>query len=293
MSERSFRRENQRRAAAAQRREQRRARRVATTAVAAGAFALAAPAASQAANIEVANNTDADPGSLRAAIITSNTNGEDDQITFNASLTGQTITLTSGPLSIGGDGSYDLTITGLGEDQLYIDGNDNSAVIYNNADGDVDISGVTIQGGHGGATGGIFNTGSYMKLSDSTVTGNVAEGSNPNPDVYYGGGGITNAGRMLISDSSVLGNTSNAQDGFPYGPPYGGGGIQNAGAMTINSSEISGNSAANMGGGLFEGGTKYRPSLNMNDTLIYDNGAPIGGGVSGFSLDFFGDTVPT
>src|SRR4051794_27654902 len=106
MSERSFRRENERRIAAAKRRESRRAHKAAAAAVAVGAFALGAPAASSAANSVVNDSGTASgvcvPNSTPAgctlpdAVDQANANTEDDVITFDSSLSGSTIDLSTG-----------------------------------------------------------------------------------------------------------------------------------------------------------------------------------------------------
>jgi hypothetical protein len=119
MSERSFRRDRERRIAAATRREATRARKAAAAAAVTGAFVLAAPAISSAATFTVNTTNDGpigtttcapdantDPCNLRDAIDGADTNSGADQIVFDASISGQTITLNSGPLVI--NDSYPL-----------------------------------------------------------------------------------------------------------------------------------------------------------------------------------------
>lgn len=65
--------------------------------------------------ITVTNADDSGAGSLRQAIIDAQ---DGDPINFDSSLQGADIKLTSGELDI----SHDITIEGLGEDQLSIDG---------------------------------------------------------------------------------------------------------------------------------------------------------------------------
>jgi hypothetical protein len=77
--------------------------------------------------IVVTSASDAGTGTLRDAIAQANTSPGADVIEFDAGLAGQTITLTSGELDI----TDDLTITGLGADQLTISGNNSSRVFYN------------------------------------------------------------------------------------------------------------------------------------------------------------------
>src|SRR2546423_381120 len=108
MSERSFRRDRERQIAAAKRREALRARKAAAAAAVAGAFVLGAPATSSAATFVVNQTSDgpvgtttcdpnvpATPCNLRDAISQASTNGEADDITFDSTITGDTITFGS------------------------------------------------------------------------------------------------------------------------------------------------------------------------------------------------------
>ena len=72
----------------------------------------------------VTNTEDSGAGSLREAIESANTRSGNDEIIFEDSLSGSTITLTSGELAI----ADDLQIQGLGADSLAISGNNNSPV---------------------------------------------------------------------------------------------------------------------------------------------------------------------
>jgi hypothetical protein len=69
--------------------------------------------------LTVLNNADNGDGSLRAAIAAGQTG---DTIVFDPSLAYETITLSSGPLALGSN----LTINGLGANQLTISGNNAS-----------------------------------------------------------------------------------------------------------------------------------------------------------------------
>ena len=302
MSERSFRRDQQRRIAAAKRRDSLRARKAAAAAVAAGAFALAAPAASSAANF-VVNDAGTNSGvcapnatpagcTLPDAIDQANANTEDDTITFDSALTGSTIDLTSGtntgPLVV--DSNYNLTITGLGAGNLTVSAGGASRVFDVQNTGyspGLSISGLTIADGSSNVGGGIytdFNT--YLTLSNSVVTGNSATGVfyNNGPVIYFAasGGGLANAGQADISNSVFTGNHSTGTNG-----PFGGGGIDNAGKMTLSDSLVTGNDAAEYGGGIFNGGTKYPVKLAVNNTTVSGNYANRGGGGVG-SFDSFG-----
>ncbi|MDR9404951.1 MAG: hypothetical protein RI580_16100, partial [Halothece sp. Uz-M2-17] len=97
------------------------------------------------ATLTVSNTSDNGAGSLRQAIIDANSASGADIINFDGSLSGGTITLTSGQLEI----TDDLTINGLGEDQLTIDADGNSRVFNIDGSGTVAVTleGLTITGG--------------------------------------------------------------------------------------------------------------------------------------------------
>jgi hypothetical protein len=102
--------------------------------------------------LTVLNALDSGSGSLRATIKAASSG---DTIQFDSSLSGQTITLTSGELVI----SKSLDIEGLGPDKLAISGNNASRVFdvsQNQTPVTVTIARLTIENGldSGAATGG-------------------------------------------------------------------------------------------------------------------------------------------
>ncbi len=103
----------------------------------------------------VTNSDDSGSGSLRQAILEANATPSADTIDFDAGLNGQTITLTSGELQI----TDDLTINGLGADELTVSGN-NASRVFNVFDGDFDnlidvvIDGLTISDANFSSDGG-------------------------------------------------------------------------------------------------------------------------------------------
>lgn len=98
----------------------------------------------------VTNLFDSGAGSLRNAIFDANTASTTDIIDFDTSLSGGTISLTSGELGI----TDNLTINGLGADLLSVDAGGNPFRIFNVDDGnsvndlEVAINGLTITGGN-------------------------------------------------------------------------------------------------------------------------------------------------
>ena len=75
------------------------------------------------ATFTVTNTNDEGSGSLRQAIINANNRNGADKITFDSSLSGSTINLTSGEIRI----TESLEIEGLGAENLTVDAGGNSA----------------------------------------------------------------------------------------------------------------------------------------------------------------------
>ena len=195
--------------------------------------------------------------SLREAVDYANATAGDDTIAFDASLAGQTITLTSGQLDLT-DTTGKTTIVGLGSDQLTVSGNNASRVFHVGASAIADISGLTItQGSASGSNGGggIFNEGT-LTVSDSTLSNNSAEN----------GGGIENWATLTLTGSTLSGN---------HAVTYHGGGISNGGTSTITECVFSGNLAERCGGGIENWGT-----LILTNSAISGNSAGAGGGIS-------------
>jgi predicted outer membrane repeat protein len=113
--------------------------------------------------------------------------------------------------------------------------------------------------------GGIYNNGGQIMLTNTSVTGNSATGG----DGGGAGGGIfTQGGEITITGSSISANTSNGSDG---------GGIANiGGTVTVNESVIASNVAEFGGGALFATSTAQ---TEIVDTTISQNTAFDGGGI--------------
>lgn len=187
--------------------------------------------------LTVTNNLDSGPGSLRAEIAAAKPGST---IDFAPSLDGETITLTSGELIL----TKNLTIAGPGAGQLTISGGHSSRVFdVAKKNEQVTLSGLTISDGTVGDTGlggGVYNAyGASLTISGCTLTGNFA----------FNGGGIYNAGNLMVSNSTLTGNTAQGGDFFEGD----GGGIYNSntGTLAIIGSTLSDNSAGSRGGGLF------------------------------------------
>ena len=202
--------------------------------------------------------------SLREAVTAANTNapfgdaaagqGGDvvDTITFDTSLTDQTIALGGAELTVSGH----LKLTGLGAANLTISGNNASRVFWINAAVTVDISGVTITGGKGDAGGAIYSEGT-LSLENSGLSQNYAN---------YGGA-ICSNGVLDIADSVLSDNQSRGH----------GGAIGHRGNMlTVAGSTFSGNKSGGCGGAI---DILTHGSTNITDSTFSNNSARYGGAI--------------
>ena len=176
------------------------------------------------ANLVVINNSDAGAGSLRGQIAAANPG---DTISFAASLDDQTITLTAtnGPLAI----AKNLTILGLGADQLTISGG-NATGVFSITAGVVTISGLKITGGSALFGGGIAVTGGTANLTDLDIESNTTSG--------FGGGVRVDHAALNVTSSTVANN--NAAN-------YGAGIEADDSQVTITNSTIANNTTGNAG----------------------------------------------
>ena len=198
---------------------------------------------------------------------------EADVIEFDSALFASgpaTITLNGAYLYIQGGG---LNIIGPGADQLTIDAAGNSRVFYVTTNPDtgapatVEISGLTITGGHAGmypsSGGGIHvgNSANSLTLTDVVVTGNTTH--------TYGGGIYNTSATLVLIRTTVSDNIAGKQGGGLY--------VSDGGATTLTDVTVSGNTATERGGGI---GSSYN-SLLVEHSRIVDNTADLedGGGI--------------
>ena len=214
--------------------------------------------------------------SLREAILLANGNaGAADTISFHPALSGGTVLLTLGALTI----SDPLAIDGPGADALRVQAFDPSGAsgdgtrIFNVNDGaapliDVSIAGLTLEGADSNGDGGAIYNREQLSLDRVHVRNNRA----------VNGGGVATLGTLTMRDSTVSGNTANL-----------GGGIvsvtdSSPGMTTIINSTLSGNVALTYGGGFYN---FAGPSVIRHSTITA-NSAPAfqGGGIGSY-----GDTA--
>ena len=242
---------------------------------AASAIALIVPASAGAATIKVTTTVDefnGNPGacSLREAIWSADNDlvlqapgctpgSGNDRITVPAGV--YDLAIGGGGEQVGASGDLDVTapvtIERSGAGTATVDGKGLDRVFEINtaASGAVTISGITIQGGHAtgpadttsrGAGGGILVTRGALTLTDSTISGNLADSwgggietrSGASTNVVnttisgnrarHDGGGLDNSGGvMTLLNVTVTANVADAEQNFP-----GGGGIGNFGGTT-------------------------------------------------------------
>jgi hypothetical protein len=192
----------------------------------------------------VKNLGDSGPGSLRDALTRANSSPGADVITFAPRLTG-TISLGS-QLEI----TDSLTVQGPGPDTLTLNGNYVTRIFRVAAGVTASVSGLTVANGGlsdtiGGA--GIYNEGN-LTLDRMTVRDNWADGlAGVILDDTYGGGIFNAPGASLtISHSTVANNRILSLGGAGRG-----GGIFNAGALVMSDTTVSNNQG--LGSGLANG----------------------------------------
>jgi beta-glucanase (GH16 family) len=231
--------------------------------------------------VTVLNTNDNGAGSLRKALGTVCVGGT---INFADALADQTITLTSGPLTVG----KNVTIDGSAAPGLMISGNSTDRVFIVNAGMKATIKDLTITKGYGWQlAGGILNNGSltldHVVVTDNTMATNAGE-------YWQGGGGIYNGSGATLDliDSSVTNNHAGWSGGGIYSffdtttnvvrstvsgnvSNDVGGGIRSLSKFTIINSTISGNTATG-----WHGGAIFHTDGDMviTNSTIANNNAP-------------------
>jgi hypothetical protein len=224
--------------------------------------------------------------SLRDAIVQANADsrqGTSDTIRFDASLSGQTITLSQGQLELGrgGSGSGAITIDGSGlTSPIVVSGNNAGRVFLVDSGVQASIAGLTIQGGRitdaNGA--GIANSGTLAMTSVTVINNSANPSSSGAMGTRASGGGIENFGTMTVTASRFVGNSAGS-----------GGGIDNSGTLTLTDSQVAGNSASSAGGGIENSGM-----LRVLASTIATNSATsgLGGGIgNGGTMEIANSTI--
>ncbi len=235
-------------------------------------------------------NTGTDTGNQTnaAGCFVNGTLGPTDTITFNNTLSGSTITLTQASDLVIDNASVDLTIEGLGQDSLTIDGGGNSRVFYIDS-ATVSINSLTISGGSTSGDGGGINArnSSRVSLANSTVSNNSA--------TILGGGIYTyNSSSMSLANSTVSNNSSSLGGGIDVfnssmtlinstvsnnsASIYGGGIHVSSSHVSLANSTVSNNSASKHGGGIYAYDSS---SVSLTNSVLSNNSATSSGTSSG------------
>ncbi|MBQ1456550.1 MAG: hypothetical protein IIZ25_11970, partial [Thermoguttaceae bacterium] len=190
--------------------------------------------------------------SLREAIGRAQTG---DTIRFDPSLAVGVIALGGSPLEV----TAGITIDASEVGGITIDGRGKSSVFHivgGTESNPAELIGLTITRGTGDDFGGgIYNAGTLL-IADSTVFGN---------DANYGGG-IYSSGSLTVTNSAVYGNDAYLS----------GGGIYAVGSLTVTRSTISENCANESGGGI----CTVSGTAAVTDTAVSENvGFYTGGGI--------------
>ncbi len=256
------------------------------------------------ATFAVVNSLDAGPGSLRQAILDANATPGSDEIVFHhgTAAGGSTplkviINLSSDlPAITDGVVIHDASITGVGRQNVQIDGHHHEIfAIQNLSDGiSVTIADLKLTNGqssNGGAIMAALGAGS-VTLDNLKVTHNRAVGHVTDPGPYRGlGGGIALiSGSGLVTNCRITDNTAVGFNGTPGisgakgddgGSAFGGGiEISDSASLTVRDSIISRNLAIGGTGGRGSNGGRLVDAWLA--TAGADGGASLGGGIFNF-----------
>jgi hypothetical protein len=200
--------------------------------------------------LTVLNNNDSGRDSLRDALSRA-VNG--DVINFDEGLAGSTITLTSGELTV----AADVSIEGLGADQLTVSG-DFASRVFTVAPGvTASLSGLRIaRGADGGKGGGVWNRGT-LSVDDCTIELNSAGA----------GGAVGNDGILTLDHDTLRFNSANEGGGL-YDSPF-------LSRATVSATGFFGNHASSGGAVAAE----LFSQASLDGCTFLGNVANFGGGV--------------
>ena len=202
----------------------------------------------------VTTASDSGPGSLRSTILNA---ASGSTVIFTNTLSGQTITLTSGQLVLTNNLTIDASELAEG---IWINGNTNSRIFLIHSGANVALNGLTLTNGNAqGDLGGGINNAGTLSVNRCLIVSNTTTGP---------GGGIYNSGTLTVNASTFASNSSASL--FQAG-----GGIANSGALTVTQCTFTGNSA-NGGGAIFSSSG----TLDVQQSTISSNIAfCCGGGI--------------
>lgn len=247
-----------------------------------------------AADFQVNQTNDAGDGvcdatcTLRDAITAANNAGSDDSISFSYLIFNNraTITLNGTDIIIANSGA--LSINGLENEKVTIDGNSNSRILTTSTGGIVNIRNILFTRGNGVSTvstgrgGAIYNNGATLTLMKVRIINNTSVNGG---GLNTAGNGVTNIINCDISNNTALTSSGGGLQNFGgattniVGSTFsnnrsnsgtGGGAIQSAGFTNITNSTFSGNRAVGGNGGAI---TYGGGGMVMTNTTITGNTA--------------------
>ncbi|MEW5985446.1 MAG: choice-of-anchor Q domain-containing protein, partial [Chloroflexota bacterium] len=145
--------------------------------------------------------------------------------------------------------------------------------------GELTVSHSTFSGNVGAISNSGVLTVSYSTIADNTATGISNDGygvayinySTISNNTGTGGGGIYNGSTLYVNNSTISGNEAVGSWGG------GGGGINtDAGVVIITNSTIVDNTTDTFGGGIYASGFKYNPLVSLHHTILANNSASWG-----------------
>jgi CSLREA domain-containing protein len=206
-----------------------------------------------------------------------------------------------------------VTVTGGGATTTIVRQNGSTAVATVSSGGDLTLSGLELTGGGAGSVGGGFYNSGTASLDKVRVTGNSSVSgagiTNAKGAVLHlnstrvsnnivaqpadsraggAGGGIVNAGTLILVASTITGNYA-GEGGFGASDTGGkggnGGGIFNAGSVTVTRSSITGNRAGTGGPGENEvpGGGGAGGGIYSSAGTVIVTKSTISGNLPGYS----------
>ncbi|NJR75458.1 MAG: hemolysin, partial [Scytonema sp. CRU_2_7] len=228
--------------------------------------------------ITVTSNADNGAGSLREAIAQAQS---DDTIQFDSSLSNQTITLTSGQLTV----EKDLTIDGSGTTGLTISGN-NTSRIFDVTEGgsSFTVRNLTLANGKASGEGEEGSGGAIRTVtSDQLTTLNVENTTFKNNSSSGDGGGAIWAG--FNTANTITNSVFDSNDGTAGKSERGGGAIAvlNNSTLTVKNSEFTNNKGTN-GGAI----NSVLSTLTVEDSTFLNNDSTAGGSIGPNTIGYGG-----
>jgi hypothetical protein len=210
---------------------------------------LAAPV-----SLVVSNINDSGMGSLRDTIAGVQAGGI---VTFAANLSGQTITLTSGQLTLTNSVTIDASALANG---IAINGNASSRIFQVNSGAGVVLNALTLTNGFQSSSskGGAITNAGTLALNNCTLAGNSVSASGA-------GGAIQNSGQLTLKGCTLFANNGGLA-----------GAINNSTVCTLQNCTFSGNHATANNGGAID--NAFNATLNILQCTFSGNTTVAGGG---------------